>query len=98
MTAAQKAEATSATFEVDYLGEQYTIDPLKMTWDTLEEDAAGNYARVVSDLLGDEQWALFKERHQPMRVDDDGELVATVGELRILILTAMGNPKASSSS
>lgn len=102
MTKAQAAEARRTTYEIDFEGHTYEIDPLRMTWETLEKDAGGDHAGMVRDLLGEEQWAAFTERHpNPMVLDDDGDFVSIATSMRVFILAGMstlGNSGASSSS
>jgi hypothetical protein len=99
MTDAQKAEATKTTVTVEFLDERYTVDVLAMTWDLLEQDAAGNYGAVCRELLGAEQWATFTAAHpSPLTVDEAGELVNVALGLRSAILVALGNLGASSGS
>lgn len=94
-----KAEAKRTTIDFVFRSAVYTLDPTRMTWTTLEADAAGNFLTVIRDLLGDEQYLEFMERNpSPIELDDDGELVNVSLEMRLALLEAMGNLAASSSS
>lgn len=96
MTKAQKAEATNTTIEFEFRGDTYTIDPLRVTWEAMDREAAGDLMAVTRELLGDEQWAQFAtENPHPLEVNDDGVLVSISSELREAVLTALGNFGAS---
>lgn len=99
MTKAQQAEATDGLLAVEYNGETYHVDPTAMTWETLEADAAMNYSRVISDMLGDDEFARFKAKNpKPLVRDADGDIVVVAAEMRTAIIGAMGNSGASSGS
>jgi hypothetical protein len=99
MTEAQKAEATATTVDFEFRGDTYTAHPLNLTWETLEQDAAGNYTAACRDVLGEEQWAAFTSRHpHPLELDDDGELFNVAFALRAEVMAALGNLGASSGS
>jgi gamma-glutamylcysteine synthetase len=98
MTDAQRAEATDGTIQVQYGGETYTVDYTAMSWDTLDQDAQGNYSRVIKDLLGPDEFARFAAHNPNPIVRRDGEFVPVAAEMRAAILEAMGNSAASPGS
>lgn len=99
MTNLQHAEATGTSTTLEFRGHTYELDLMRMSWDTLDADRTGDFTTMVRDMLGDEQFATFKERNpRPLEVNGDGELVNVAVEMRTAILAALGNLNASSSS
>lgn len=62
--AAQRAEALGEMIVVPFEGYDYEVPPVN-TWDisVIEAQEAGQITRALRAVLGDTQWAAFRERH-----------------------------------
>jgi hypothetical protein len=97
MTERQRNAAKAIKVKVKHGRHVYEVDPTDMTWELLEADARGAYSAVVEGLLGPEQFAEFKKRNPKPLVNQGGNLVSVVNDLRDSILVELGNYAASSS-
>lgn len=70
MSEAQKAAATGGVVKFTYEEHEYTIDPDALTLDVAEHAEGGRVATATRLMLGDEQYAAYKERH-PKLLDLD---------------------------
>lgn len=98
MTDQQRNEATGTTTTVEFRGQTYGLDLLRMTWETLEADQRSDFTTVVRDMLGPEQFEAFKAANPQPLVIEAGDLVNIASAMRAAILGAVGNLSASSSS